>query len=95
MLLNYQSVWVFYTQAKESTDRVEDEQPAWAPLRDNYMLTSSKLKDWDKMPVSNLWSCIYFYATQVACTHHFAFLQDKNVSDDMGKTSEDSSSDED
>ncbi|KAL2661342.1 hypothetical protein AAZX31_03G218100 [Glycine max] len=58
------------TKAKESTDRVEDEQPAWAPLRDNYMLTSSKLKDWDKMP-------------------------DKNVSDDMGKTSEDSSSDED
>ncbi|XP_071721175.1 uncharacterized protein [Rutidosis leptorrhynchoides] len=25
-----------------------DEGPAWAPLRDNYMLTSSKLKDWDK-----------------------------------------------
>ncbi|CDP21669.1 unnamed protein product, partial [Coffea canephora] len=24
--------------------------PAWAPLRDNYMLTNSKLKDWDKMP---------------------------------------------
>ncbi|TYK03372.1 RRP15-like protein [Cucumis melo var. makuwa] len=26
------------------------EGPAWAPLRDNYMLTNSKLKDWDKMP---------------------------------------------
>ncbi|XP_020589988.1 RRP15-like protein [Phalaenopsis equestris] len=26
-----------------------DEEPAWAPLRDGYMLTSSKLKDWDKM----------------------------------------------
>ncbi|XP_076907855.1 uncharacterized protein LOC143564471 [Bidens hawaiensis] len=25
-----------------------DEGPAWAPLRDNYMLTNSKLKDWDK-----------------------------------------------
>lgn len=37
----------------------------------------------------------YFYATHVPCTHHFSFLQDKNVSDDMGKTSEDSSSDED
>lgn len=24
--------------------------PAWAPLRDNYMLANSKLKDWDKMP---------------------------------------------
>ncbi|KAL5743027.1 hypothetical protein ACOSP7_029759 [Xanthoceras sorbifolium] len=27
----------------------DEEGPAWAPLRDNYMLTSSKLKDWDKM----------------------------------------------
>ncbi|TKY61487.1 RRP15 protein [Spatholobus suberectus] len=59
-------------KSKESTGRVEDEQPAWAPLRDNYMLTSSRLKDWDKMPVT-----------------------DKNVSDDIGKTSGDSSSDED
>ncbi|KAI3522714.1 hypothetical protein L1887_00720 [Cichorium endivia] len=24
------------------------EGPGWAPLRDNYMLTTSKLKDWDK-----------------------------------------------
>ncbi|XP_019198881.1 PREDICTED: RRP15-like protein [Ipomoea nil] len=24
--------------------------PAWAPLRDNYMLTNPKLKDWDKKP---------------------------------------------
>nr|AFK35768.1 unknown [Lotus japonicus] len=49
-----------------STSNAEDEQPAWAPLQDNYMLTSSKLKDWDKMP-------------------------NKNVSDDTGKISEDSS----
>jgi len=28
-------------------------------------------------------------------THNFAYLQDKNVSDDMGRASEDSSSDED
>ncbi|XP_010255744.1 PREDICTED: RRP15-like protein [Nelumbo nucifera] len=27
-----------------------DDGPAWAPLRDSYMLTSFKLKDWDKMP---------------------------------------------
>ncbi|KAI3801218.1 hypothetical protein L1987_29322 [Smallanthus sonchifolius] len=26
----------------------DEEGPAWAPLRDNYMLTTSKLKDWDK-----------------------------------------------
>ncbi|XP_016446101.2 uncharacterized protein LOC107771274 isoform X2 [Nicotiana tabacum] len=25
-----------------------DEGPSWAPLRDNYMLTNPKLKDWDK-----------------------------------------------
>ncbi|KAK7349481.1 hypothetical protein VNO77_06883 [Canavalia gladiata] len=53
-------------KANASAGTVENEQPAWAPLRDNYMLTSSRLKDWDKMP-------------------------DKNVSDDIGKTSEDSS----
>ncbi|XP_023529755.1 RRP15-like protein [Cucurbita pepo subsp. pepo] len=33
-----------------SGDAAEAEGPAWAPLRDNYMLTNSKLKDWDKMP---------------------------------------------
>ncbi|EXC15604.1 hypothetical protein L484_006868 [Morus notabilis] len=33
-----------------SSGQADDEGPAWAPLRDNYMLTSSKLKDWDKMP---------------------------------------------
>ncbi|GAB2285168.1 hypothetical protein Dimus_019620 [Dionaea muscipula] len=26
-----------------------EQQPSWAPLRDSYMLTNSKLKDWDKM----------------------------------------------
>lgn len=47
----YQTACVLVMQANASTGKVEDEQPAWAPLRDNYMLTSSKLKDWDKMPV--------------------------------------------
>ncbi|GMI66298.1 hypothetical protein like AT5G48240 [Hibiscus trionum] len=32
-----------------SSDPRNDEGPAWAPLRDNYMLTNPKLKDWDKM----------------------------------------------
>ncbi|XP_051125886.1 uncharacterized protein LOC127247869 [Andrographis paniculata] len=32
-----------------STGCVDGEAPAWAPLRDNYMLTNPKLKDWDKM----------------------------------------------
>ncbi|GMN27556.1 hypothetical protein TIFTF001_001708 [Ficus carica] len=33
-----------------SSGQADDEGPAWAPLRDNYMLSNSKLKDWDKMP---------------------------------------------
>ncbi|KAK4746593.1 hypothetical protein SAY87_025630 [Trapa incisa] len=39
------------TSAKvvESGERMGSEPPSWAPLRDNYMLTSCKLKDWDKM----------------------------------------------
>ncbi|XP_042521256.1 RRP15-like protein [Macadamia integrifolia] len=40
------------TSAKDTKHKgpEADEAPAWAPLRDEYMLTSSKLKDWDKMP---------------------------------------------
>lgn len=34
-----------------TSSRNDEDGPAWAPLRDNYMLTSSKLKDWDKMQV--------------------------------------------
>ncbi|XP_004511257.1 uncharacterized protein [Cicer arietinum] len=42
-------------KANASTSKEEDEQPAWAPLRDNYMLTSSRIKDWDKkMPGKNV-----------------------------------------
>lgn len=29
----------------------DQDGPAWAPLRDNYMLANPKLKDWDKKPV--------------------------------------------
>ncbi|KAK9290361.1 hypothetical protein L1049_008530 [Liquidambar formosana] len=38
------------TKVHSSTGPGNDEGPAWAPLRDNYMLANSKLKDWDKMP---------------------------------------------
>ncbi|KAF8398876.1 hypothetical protein HHK36_014740 [Tetracentron sinense] len=45
------------SQMADSTAKVskfsgleDDNGPAWAPLRDGYMLTSSKLKNWDKMP---------------------------------------------
>ncbi|XP_062107104.1 uncharacterized protein LOC133818328 [Humulus lupulus] len=55
-------------KAQTSSGQADDEAPGWAPLRDNYMLTSSKLKGWDKMP-------------------------DNAATDDIGKMSEDSSSD--
>ncbi|KAG5604436.1 hypothetical protein H5410_025928 [Solanum commersonii] len=33
-----------------ASNSLEDDGPSWAPLRDNYMLTNPKLKDWDKNP---------------------------------------------
>ncbi|KAK6927657.1 hypothetical protein RJ641_006248, partial [Dillenia turbinata] len=39
-------------QDKPSGGQGDSEGPAWAPLRDSYMLTTSKLKDWDKMEAS-------------------------------------------
>ncbi|KAM3345321.1 RRP15-like protein [Capsicum galapagoense] len=33
-----------------ASNSLNDEGPSWAPLRDNYMLTNPKLKDWDKNP---------------------------------------------
>ncbi|TQE08125.1 hypothetical protein C1H46_006251 [Malus baccata] len=36
------------SKAHASKGAVDGEGPAWAPLRDNYMLTNPKLKDWDK-----------------------------------------------
>ncbi|TQE07141.1 hypothetical protein C1H46_007194 [Malus baccata] len=38
-------------QAHTSKGAVDGEGPAWALLRDNYILTNPKLNDWDKMPV--------------------------------------------
>ncbi|CAN6707928.1 unnamed protein product [Malus baccata var. baccata] len=40
------------SKAHASKGAVDGEGPAWAPLRDNYMLTNPKLKDWDKKPDS-------------------------------------------
>ncbi|KAG6512228.1 hypothetical protein ZIOFF_030324 [Zingiber officinale] len=39
------------TQISDSSKRNSNE-PGWAPLRESYMLTNTKLKDWDKMAVS-------------------------------------------
>ncbi|XP_074359014.1 uncharacterized protein LOC141698243 [Apium graveolens] len=33
----------------EASSKADGEGPSWAPLRDNFMLTNSKLKNWDKM----------------------------------------------
>ncbi|XP_041005977.1 RRP15-like protein [Juglans microcarpa x Juglans regia] len=38
------------TKGHTSPGQRDGEGPAWAPLRDNYMLTNPKLKDWDKIP---------------------------------------------
>ncbi|KAJ0968902.1 hypothetical protein J5N97_021779 [Dioscorea zingiberensis] len=37
------------TTFSKSTNKEDNKESGWAPLRDSYMLTSSKLKDWDKM----------------------------------------------
>ncbi|XVF81405.1 hypothetical protein PTKIN_Ptkin15bG0152500 [Pterospermum kingtungense] len=37
------------SKGNTSSDARNDEEPAWAPLRDNYMLTNPKLKNWDKL----------------------------------------------
>lgn len=37
-----------------SSGSMDEEAPAWAPLRDNYMLTNPRLKDWDKMQDTNV-----------------------------------------
>nr|VDD28072.1 unnamed protein product [Brassica oleracea] len=43
----------FCRQAQKSSNSNEEEAPAWAPLRDNYMLANPKLKDWDKKQETN------------------------------------------
>lgn len=45
-------------QVNLSGGAADAEGPGWAPLRDNYMLTNSKLKDWDKMAVRYFQSLI-------------------------------------
>ncbi|CAN6876561.1 hypothetical protein Bca4012_078921 [Brassica carinata] len=41
------------SKAQKASNSNEDEAPAWAPLRDNYMLANPKLKDWDKKQETN------------------------------------------
>ncbi|XP_047322657.1 RRP15-like protein [Impatiens glandulifera] len=41
-------------KSSQTKTQSEGEGPAWAPLRDNYMLTNSKLKNWNKMPDPNV-----------------------------------------
>ena len=39
-------------QISKSASKANNDEPGWAPLRDSYMVSNSKLKDWDKMPAS-------------------------------------------
>ncbi|XVF21186.1 hypothetical protein REPUB_Repub12eG0068900 [Reevesia pubescens] len=39
----------FYDLLGNTSSDPRNDGPAWAPLRDNFMLTNPKLKDWDKM----------------------------------------------
>ncbi|KZV20937.1 hypothetical protein F511_08851 [Dorcoceras hygrometricum] len=41
-------------QVGKSSGSLDEETPAWAPLRDDYMLTNPRLKDWDKMQDTNV-----------------------------------------
>ncbi|KAK8964191.1 hypothetical protein KSP40_PGU015182 [Platanthera guangdongensis] len=43
------STTVLNSSKKSHLNKANEDEPGWAPLRDSYMLTSSKLKDWDKM----------------------------------------------
>lgn len=45
LLSNYPTSWILDLHANAMTSNGEDEQPYWAPLQDNYMLTSSRIKD--------------------------------------------------
>lgn len=83
-------------QAQKSSNSQGDEAPAWAPLRDNYMLANQKLKDWDKKQVSfilihiselrGLYTNIQMYN---GCLM-FEFLQETNEGDDFGAMSDES-----
>ncbi|RZC51038.1 hypothetical protein C5167_019458 [Papaver somniferum] len=41
------------SQPAETSSKADNE-PGWAPLRDSYMLSNSKLKNWDKMEDSSM-----------------------------------------
>ncbi|KAF6145140.1 hypothetical protein GIB67_013491 [Kingdonia uniflora] len=75
----------------------EDNEPAWAPLRDSYMLTSSKLKNWDKMPVRTLHECflLCMILHSLCFDFIFSYFSGTNVDDDMGEMLRGSSDDED
>ena len=64
-------------QAGTSAGTVDGEGPAWAPLRDGYMLTNPKLKDWDKMQVK-IWRLRFFRLTNsmLSLLSHTSLTQD-------------------
>lgn len=51
MIFTWVNLYSNCMQVGTSGASKDKDGPAWAPLRDNYMLTNPKLKDWDKKPV--------------------------------------------
>lgn len=88
-----------------SKGAVASEGPAWPPLQDNYMLTNSNLKDWDKVRVRILnhslppsqTSCqVYALVLGIIFGTDIAIcIQERVGKDDIGRMSEDSGSDDD
>lgn len=68
-------------QGRATPGSINDEEPAWAPLRDNYMLTNPKLKDWDKKQVR---VCSTFYKSSLFLSlfhlPSFLFIHHTNTS---------------
>ncbi|PPD91033.1 hypothetical protein GOBAR_DD12016 [Gossypium barbadense] len=82
------------SKGNTSSDPRNEEEPAWAPLRDNYMLTNPKLKNWDKTAKQTLDAHVYLTISRetdkVVCDS-----QEAGIADDAGRMSEDSGSDDD
>lgn len=83
-------------QVQTSSNPNEDEAPAWAPLRDNYMLANPKLKDWDKKQVFSFLSkdleppsCRLIYT--LCLNLEIEFLQETSEGDDFAAMSGDES----
>lgn len=93
-----------FEQGNRSGEAEDAEGPAWAPLRDNYMLTNSKLKDWDKIPVRLIYLqslmflspyCFFWFQFSYRCNQLHLQGNTTTAEDDNGRMLEGSSSEDD